>query len=312
MSATVTIFVNAPGSDTPFEKDLVNIARQVSGVSMDRIRFELGTESVFPGRPSLTLSDGETRNIHYLAAPQGRELAPFLDALSWLGKGKESPVSPGSRSLDTLTFPVHVLVAIAPSCPYCPDVVRSAISLAVGRPLVTVSIVDALEFQELAEPHRVNATPTIVINDGLTLVGKVNAEELAGRLLEVGRAESLTSLLDSMIKLGRVEDAAELLCRENQPGAVIPLYLSKELSTRMGALVVMEEAIARSPRVFDPILGQLTDLLFQDEVALRGDTAELLGKIGNPSAIPALRKAAADEDPEVREAALEALALLEE
>ncbi len=52
-------------------------------------------------------------------------------------------------------------------------------------------------------------------------------------------------------------------------------------------------------------------LLSQDDVALRGDTAELLGKIGNPIAIPALKKTAEDPDPDVREAAEEALEALE-
>ncbi|MBM3302189.1 MAG: HEAT repeat domain-containing protein, partial [Deltaproteobacteria bacterium] len=157
----------------------------------------------------------------------------------------------------------------------------------------------------------VKSTPTIVINEGLTLVGQVSTEELAGRLMEVGKADSLTPILDSMIQSGRADDAAALICRETQPEALLPLYLSKEFSTRMGALVVMEEALALNPRALDPIVGQLTDILFQDDAPLRGDTAELLGKMGNPAAIPALRSAAEDEDPDVREAALEALELLE-
>ena len=79
-----------------------------------------------------------------------------------------------------------------------------------------------------------------------------------------------------MIRTGRAEDAAELMCRENRPAAILPIYLSNEFSVRMGALLAMEEALERNPRILDPVLGQLTDLLFQEEVALRGDTAELL------------------------------------
>ena len=40
---------------------------------------------------------------------------------------------------------------------------------------------------------------------------------------------------------------------------------------------------------------------------IRGDTADLLGKIGSPEAIPALKKAAADKNPDVVEAVEEAL-----
>jgi HEAT repeat protein len=80
----------------------------------------------------------------------------------------------------------------------------------------------------------------------------------------------------------------------------------------MGALVALEEALDKNPRILDPIVDDLTSLLFQEEAALRGDTAALLGKIGNPAAIPALRKAVEDQDPDVREAAEEALQSLEQ
>jgi HEAT repeat protein len=102
-----------------------------------------------------------------------------------------------------------------------------------------------------------------------------------------------------------------LLCCENRPDAILPIYLSKEFSVRMGALVTMDEALEMDPRILDPLVDDLVLLLSQDEVALRGDTAELLGKIGNPSAIPALKKAAEDPDPDVREAVEEALEVLE-
>jgi HEAT repeat protein len=178
--------------------------------------------------------------------------------------------------------------------------------------MVTAGIVDALQVSDIAERFKVKSTPTIVINEGMTIVGRITRDELARRVAEAGKEESLTSVLGSMIRTGRAEDAAELMCRENRPEAVLPIYLSKEFSVRMGALLAMEEALERNPRILDPVLGQLTDLLFQEEVALRGDTAELLGKIGNPVALPALRKAKRDPDPDVREAVMEALQALED
>lgn len=310
MTETVTILTNAAGTESPFETNLLNIARQISGVSMNRIRIEAGDQPVFPGKPSLTLSDGETRNIHYLAAPEGRELPPFLDGLSWLGKGKVVAESAARQTLANLSVPVHLLLLIAEACPHCPLVVRSALALAIGRPMITLSVVDALMFEDVAERFKVKATPTIVANEGLTLVGQITTEQLANHLLQLGQADSLTTVLDSMIKSGRAEDAGRLLCRENRPHAILPIYLSKEFSVRMGALVALEEALENDPRVLDPIVEELTDLLFQEEVSLRGDTAELLGKIGHPGAIPALQKAAEDPDPDVQEAAREALNLL--
>lgn len=307
LSRDVTIMVKDAGTESIFETNLVNVARQISGVSMNRVRVEEWSETILPGKPSLTLSDGELTNIHYLAAPEGRELPPFLEAISWLGKANEIPTSEALEALQELKSPVHVMVLMAEACPHCPQVVSAALSLAVGNPMITLNIVDALYISDLAERFKVKSTPTIVINEGMTLVGQITREDLAKRVFEAGMGESLTSVLDSMIKTGRAEDAAELLCSKNQPEAILPIYLSPEFSTRMGALLAMEEALEHNPRVFDPVLGQLTDLLFQDEAPLRGDTAELLGKIGNPAAIPALRKITDDPDPDVREAVLEAL-----
>ncbi len=313
ITGEVTIVVNTAEPSDPFETNLVNVARQISGVSMNRIRIERGDGNVFPGKPSLTLSDGKVSNVHYLAAPEGRELVPFLDALLWLGSGLEPLKAEVADSLLRLTVPVHVLVLMAESCPHCPETVRAAVSLAVRRPLITVSVVDAIRFTDMAERFKVKSTPTVIMNDGLTLLGRISSDELAGHLLSMAAADSsLTPVLDSMVKSGRAEDAGRLLCSENQPQAVLPIFTSKEFSARMGALVAMEEALIHNPRVLDPIVDQLTALLFQDEVGLRGDTADLLGKIGNPVAAPALRKAAEeDPDPDVREAAQEALELLE-
>ena len=92
LSAPVTIFVNrGAAEDNPFEVNLVNIVRQISGVSMNSIRIEEGEESLLPGRPSLTPAGGQVSNIHYFAAPEGTELAPFLDLLLWMGSDTERP-----------------------------------------------------------------------------------------------------------------------------------------------------------------------------------------------------------------------------
>jgi thiol-disulfide isomerase/thioredoxin len=313
MTEPVRIVMDPGIAEDSFQVNLMNIARQISGVSMNKVLLEEGDgSSPFSGKPCLTLAAGTADNIHYLTAAEGRELPPFLDALAWLGKATPIPSSTKLDSLRGLSGTVEILVLMAEACPHCPAVVRSALSLAAMQPLVKLVIVDAVYFQDLAERYKVKSTPTTIINQGLTMVGQVTLDQLAGGVVAATQAASLTEILDSMIKCGRAEDAAQLLCREKQPAAILPIYRSKEFSVRMGALVTMEEAMAVNQRVFDPVVDELTSLLFDDEVALRGDTAELLGKIGNPAAIAALRKALEDPDPDVREAVEEALQLLEQ
>ncbi len=306
----VTITVYRAGIDDPFEAKLANIAAQISGVSMNRIKLEESAEPILPGKPSLTLAGDLPGNIHYLAAPEGHEFKPFLNALSWLGRAGEPLDIALRKRLDSLTDRNQIMILIADSCTYCPHVVESVLAMAVHQPLITATVVDAIRFGELAERFKVKSVPTTIINDNRTILGQVSISQLLDHLLNSQEPESLTADLDSMIQSGRAEDAAALLCRSKKPRAILPLYVSKEFSKRIGALVTLEEALAINPRILDPALDDLIDLLSHEDVGLRGDTAGLLGKIGNPAAIPALKRTLEDSDPDVREAAAEALEAL--
>lgn len=312
MTGAVTITVYRTGMDDPFEGKLANIAAQISGVSMNRIKFEESAEPILPGKPSLTLSGVQPGNIHYLAAPEGPEFKPFLNALIWLGRVGEPTDSALGKNLDSLTDRSQIMILIADTCTYCPHVVESVLVMAVHQPLITALVVDAIQFGDLAERFKVKSVPTTIINDNRTVVGQVGINQLVDHLLNSQGPESLTADLDSMIQSGRAEDAAALLCESNKPRAILPLYVSKEFSNRIGALVTLEEALSINPRILDSALDDLIDLLSHEDVGLRGDTAELLGKIGNSAAIPALKKTLDDPDPDVREAASEALEALGE
>ncbi|MBI5249254.1 MAG: thioredoxin family protein [Desulfomonile tiedjei] len=311
ISSAVTIYVNEGAADDHFGTNLANIARQISGVSLNRVKVEFGEAlSPFPDKPCLTLAGEFSQNIHYFAAPEGHELQPFLEALAWLGGAQQPRGSDAVRGVKEISSPVDLLILIAAVCPHCPQAVRLGLSMAARQPLIQLSVVDAIEFGDLAARYKVKSTPTTIVNNGLTLVGTINESELVEGLLESEAESSLTRVVDSMIKSGRAEDAGRLICEKNAAGAILPLYVSKEFSTRMGALVAIDEALALNARIMDSVVEDLVPLLFQEDVALRGDTAELLGKIGDPAAEPALKKAAHDGDADVREAAEEALGLL--
>jgi alkyl hydroperoxide reductase subunit AhpF len=311
MTGPVTIRVYRTGSNDAFETNLANIAAQVAGVSMNRIKLEESTEAILAGKPSLTLAGGLPGNIHYVAAPEGHEFEPFLNAMKWLGHPGDAP-DPDLQKLNSLTAPNQIMVLMADACTYCPHVVQSVLAMAVHQPLITAVIVDAIQFEDLAERFKVKSVPTTIINDNRTVLGQVTLNQLVDHVLDLQRPESLTADLESMIQSGRAEDAAALLCSRNEPHAILPLYISKEFSKRIGALVTLEEALAINPRILDPVLNELIGLLSHEDVGLRGDTAELLGKIGNPAAVPALKKSLDDPDPDVREAAAEALEALGE
>ncbi len=310
MSTPVSLVLYRTGDGSAFEANLANIAAQVSGVSMGQVRMDESLEPVLPGKASLTLSAGQQRNVHYFSAPEEHEFEPFCNALRWLGTADKPLTSDLRDKLNRLTEPVDLVVLVASACNICPDVVQAALAVAVVQPLITLTIIDALQFPDVTDRFKVKSVPTIIINATMTVVGRVDADGLVNALLSVQETESLTDDIASMINAGRAEDAAALLCSRRQPRAILPLYTSNEFATRLGALVTIDEALARDPRILDPVLDDLSRLLFHDDVGLRGDTADLLGRIGNPAAIPSLQEALNDPDPDVREAVEEALQLL--
>jgi len=311
ISEPVTMLITGSGKENPYETNLLTVARQIAGVSPNAIIFDDAGEEVFPGKPAITLSSKDSRNLHYVAIPEGSELAPFLDAIRWLGGAEGFPFSDALQSLDEKTDPAQIMVLIAASCPNCPEVVRAAVTIAARQPLVNVTIVDVMQYNDIAERYKVKSTPTVIIDEAATFVGTLTLEELIQHLLSSGKDESLTGILESMINTGRAQDAADLLCRKQQPQALMPLYATPEFSNRMGAMLVIDEALEKDPRILDSVAHQLIELLSHENAGLRGDTAELLGRTGTSDAIPALREATKDADPDVSEAAAEALKLIE-
>ena len=307
LTEPITLLLSPGNSDHPFESELFNTARQISGVSMNRIMLQEGGYSAFLGKPTITIVSKNSSNVHYVASPSGSELTPFLDAIRWLGQVEAPPGLEAMSSLGRLQSPANILVLMAAVCPYCPTVVRKVLTLAAHQPLLNVHIVDIIHFADVGEQYKVRSTPMVVINDAATYVGQVTEEQIVKHLVSDTMEGSLTEVFKSMIDTGRAEDAAKLMCRQERQQDILPIFRSEEFSTRMGALVVMEEALEINPKSLHPILDDLIALLSSEDVALRGDTAELLGSIGDPAAIPSLQALLEDENPDVREAAQEAL-----
>ncbi len=313
LASPVTLRLASANTGSQFESNLRNIALQMNGVSLNKIRFEEVNDVQDHFLPFLSLVVNGAERIRYFASPEGPELEPFLEAITWTGEGEH-------RSNDTLQRPseafdpkaCEVFVFMVPTCPHCPRMVRKCVKLCTEMAAINLSVIDAFHFAEWAECYKVQATPTIVIDGGLTVVGNVTLDELRAYVTRRNEPEFMTFMLESMINAGRADDAAALLCERNAPAALLPLYASTLFAQRMGALVVMEEALSRNPRILDSIVDHLISLTSREDAGLRGDTAELLGNIGDPRAVEALQRLLRDPDEDVREAAAEALAKLQD
>lgn len=214
--------------------------------------------------------------------------------------------------LEPLTDDVEVLLFIAPGCQVCPHQIRAAATVALANPLIHLEIVDATQDPALARRYDVGAVPTTVIDGEVVLVGLTRPAELARTLVERQGPDGETVVLASLLEAGRHADAGQRLADGRATDAFLELWERSTLESRMGLLLAVEEALERDPDGLAPLVPRLVAGLdghgpLADDEARRGDTADLLGRIGHPDALPALQRLSRDTNEQVAEAARAAL-----
>ncbi len=223
--------------------------------------------------------------------------------------------------LAKLTQEVDILLFVAPGCSVCPHQVKAVAALTLASPLIAAEIVDVMSEPELAQQYDVRAVPTTVVNDELVLVGAKHPLQMAEILLAREGPEGEKALLASLVESGRIEDAADRLLYGPEPEAVLHAFLDlwsrSTLQDRMGLSLVVEEVLDQDAEGLDGLVPLLVAGLqdgspLTQDPARKGDTADLLGKIGHPDARPVLEALSRDPNPEVAEAAADALENLEE
>jgi hypothetical protein len=155
--------------------------------------------------------------------------------------------------------------------------------------------------------------PTTVIDGALSIVGVVSSGELVQRLLDRGSAAYDGRILRSHIGAGRFNAAAELFV--DNPSAqqeFVAWWRVSTLTERIQLMLLVESVLETSPAAFDFLLPQLTQGLVElGDASLRGDTVDLLGRIGHPSSKPVIEALCHDPHPDVAEIAEEVLEELE-
>jgi thiol-disulfide isomerase/thioredoxin len=299
------------GEHNFFSQALKDFARAVSEAAGGKISVSMKKGgSSLPGLPVLTISGEHSRNIHYLALPEGYELYPFIQAIKFLAPGYTPLSDKAKEAIATITTPVEVRVFISPYCTNCPQVVETVIKLASVNPLVSAFIIDVHNFRELADEHHLKSVPATVINNELVLFGSITEEKLAELLAKKDTPLYGRELMRSLIESGITLKAADLICHEKGKEVILELFQEGDFFTRLGILVTFEEALEKDPGAIQGMVPQLIELLSHQDHRIRGDIADLLGKIGDPNAIPHLQKLTGDPHPEVAEASAEALEMI--
>lgn len=306
----LSVTFHRPARESSLAAALEKLAEAICQETSARVHIHDESLEGVIAAPALTISAPEKGKIHYLALPEGPEAAPFLALLGNLARRRSSEENPLTQRLAQLSEPAEVLVFIAAACPHCPRAVEAATQLALASPRVSVSIIDAQQYPELAEAFGVRSVPLTVLDRRLFITGSISVAELAAAILSRRTEEYEVRVFRSLLDEGRIDAAVAHLRRGSAHVSFVPAWRDSSTSSRMGLLLIAERLLAEDPRCLDLAVAELLPLLAHKDAALRGDTADLLGRIGHPAARAQLTRLLEDPNPDVAEIAAEAIGQL--
>jgi hypothetical protein len=301
--ARITFMKNDDRRSLDFDAFLGDLVRLVP-------QIKLVTETIDPDqRPGMAIKE----NLIYHAIPAGMELAPFLDALSLAGGKAPSVDDAMGGQVEAVTLPGDLRVFMGLHCPHCPAVIARLTPLAVSNRNIRVSIIDCALFPEEAEGEKVQAVPTVVLDDGFRWTGQFRIQEILDVLIHRDPAALSPSVLERMLKEGNASRLASMMLeREEIFPAFLGLLLSKSWPVRMGAMVVMEELAESNPALARRTIGPLWDRFDEADDAVKGDLLYVFGELKSAETLPRLREIQAGPfAADVREAAAEAVEKVE-
>ncbi len=118
--------------------------------------------------PTLILREkgSEAINLRYRGIPAGYEFASLLEDIEMLGRDGHGLPENVVQELNNLPEEVVLQVFVTPTCPYCPQAVRTAHRMAYASPKVWGEMIEANEFPELSSRYHIHGVPDTIVNHG--------------------------------------------------------------------------------------------------------------------------------------------------
>ena len=179
--------------------------------------------------------------------------------------------------------------------------------------LLRLHIIDGALFPEVAQDAKVQAVPTLILDDHWRWSGRIPVTDVLEQLATRDPSRLSADALDGIIKEGRAEAVARAMIEKATlfPG-IIDLLVHDKWPARLGAMVVMETIAEADPPLAARVVPLLQARYDRLDDPARGDVLYVIGETGDHQAVPFLQKIAAHStNPEIRQAASEALAALE-
>lgn len=260
--------------------------------------------------PAIFIAD----NIHFSALPLEKELAPFLEALSYLADPLPPLADHIQDKLNLLDHPCRLMLFIALQCPHCPDMVRTLIPLAAHAKKIFLHIIDGSLFPEAARKYEVLSAPCLILNQELRWTGQASQKEILDMVIRPDPSQLGPDTLKNILEQG---DARWICQQMIQTGHIFDgfaaLLLDSTWSVRLGAMVVVETLAEEAPDLAAKLGPILIQAFADQEVPVQGDILYILGEVGTRETKAWILKILPGlEHPDLKDAARDALAAIED
>ena len=134
--------------------------------------------------PTILFIDNQGRElIRYLAAPQGGEIQPFIQAIFTFAGAPNYYENTIKQNLNRIQKST-IKVMITETCPYCPQVVTIANQFALASEgKIRTIVIDIVANPDIGQYYDAAGVPYTIINDRKTLVGMVGPNEIIRELI---------------------------------------------------------------------------------------------------------------------------------
>lgn len=252
---------------------------------------------------------GTHRNIAYQAVPAGKELPPFLEALSAAAGHPPRFSADLSSQLDALDLPVLLKLYIAQQCPHCPAVAGQMLALAAANANIRLAVIDAQLFPQESEADQIRSVPTLIMDDQLRWTGQVETAEIIKLGKERDPSKMSAASLRQILETGDASRAAQMMADQDKVfPALVDLLLHPRWSVRLGAMVTVEYLAGTAPQLAAQLAETLWRRFADLDEQIQGDVANVLGLTQSQAARGYLKRIADGPYTEdVKEAARDAL-----
>ena len=284
----------------PIEQFCDNLGKEVPKI---RIQKETSDSDEMP---AIQIHAG----LSYQAVPSGTEIAPFVEALQMAASESAQMDEALSTQLAAIDLPTHLVLYVAPQCKFCPQAVRQLLPLLSANPNIRLTIIDAINFPELAERDVIQSVPTLILEDQFRWTGTFQTNEIVEIMAKRDPSALGPLSLEMMLKEGNAGQLAEMMLEKAQIfPAFYKLLIHPKWPVRLGAMVVMDELIEKNLDLALQTIEPLWQQFYKVDDRVKGDLLYILGQTEQIEIAPRLEKVLNGEfEQEVKEAAEEALA----